>query len=672
MKGSDSNHRREDSGYATIKSEESRESHSSKSGFKSPGVSKSSGHASSSSGGGGNNPSSNHSTSLNGASSTTPSTTTTSTESRTPIHDSKLMEATNHHRSSLDALQGLPKDVPLGTYRPHGVFPSLPGLPTSYPGLDAATAAALGLGGAGAFRHPYPHLGSLPGYPPVSLGLSLAGYPALNYGRMKSVNGSDSFPMAVCRDPYCTGCPSSVLAMSGASASGAPQQAPPTSAPVPSVAATQTAAGTTAVCPAGCTHCDHQKIVIGTTSQHSLSTASTLTTTATSSSSSPFSPGSANTRPYVCNWIAGDNYCGKRFCSSEELLQHLRTHTSLSVPVSDSAGFSSLLNPSLHLHSHLFAQAASSSAAAAAAAALHRTYPTPPLSPLSMARYHPYSKPTSALSSLAGSSPLSNLGPNPGNQLASLAGTNPLLSLGNAAAAAAQNQLAALSAGNSLASLASGNPLASLSHSHLSPYAANPLAGHPSLGPYYSHPYSLYSQRLGTGVLPWMIMELRVLSPCHKDARTHTYTHSKCLKKNIMMIQYGNVVVLLFLENIVSGVRILFSPSHTYPVISLFLCVFLLYNFYFIWNTWFWSGKSKKYHFFGLDFYLFSSPFCMLLAHDRSIKFLFLQTYRNPFTRQPSCMHLCICIVKNKKTTYSIAFLYKIVFSNTISFFFTK
>ena len=83
-------------------------------------------------------------------------------------------------------------------------------------------------------------------------------------------------------------------------------------------------------------------------------------------------------------------------------------------------------------------------------------------------------------------------------------------------------------------------------------------------------------------------------------------------------------------------------------------------------------GKARNIIFFGLDFYLFSSPFCMLLAHDRSIKFLFLQTYRNPFTRQPSCMHLCICIVKNKKTTYSIAFLYKIVFSNTISFFFTK
>ncbi|CAG0916900.1 unnamed protein product [Notodromas monacha] len=35
--------------------------------------------------------------------------------------------------------------------------------------------------------------------------------------------------------------------------------------------------------------------------------------------------------PYVCNWIAGgEAYCGKRFSTSEELLAHLRTHTSSS------------------------------------------------------------------------------------------------------------------------------------------------------------------------------------------------------------------------------------------------------------------------------------------------------------------------------------------------------
>ncbi|KAL1123608.1 hypothetical protein AAG570_002684 [Ranatra chinensis] len=66
-------------------------------------------------------------------------------------------------------------------------------------------------------------------------------------------------------------------------------------------------------------------------------------------------------QPYVCSWIGPDaSYCGKRYPTSEELLAHLRTHTSESL--------------------------------------LHRTYPTPPLSPLgpppaAAARYHPYPKP---------------------------------------------------------------------------------------------------------------------------------------------------------------------------------------------------------------------------------------------------------------------------------------
>lgn len=33
------------------------------------------------------------------------------------------------------------------------------------------------------------------------------------------------------------------------------------------------------------------------------------------------------TSPYVCNWVAGTKHCGKSFATSEDLFQHLRTHT---------------------------------------------------------------------------------------------------------------------------------------------------------------------------------------------------------------------------------------------------------------------------------------------------------------------------------------------------------
>lgn len=33
--------------------------------------------------------------------------------------------------------------------------------------------------------------------------------------------------------------------------------------------------------------------------------------------------------PYVCNWVSGAKHCGKSFATSEDLFQHLRTHTQL-------------------------------------------------------------------------------------------------------------------------------------------------------------------------------------------------------------------------------------------------------------------------------------------------------------------------------------------------------
>jgi len=45
---------------------------------------------------------------------------------------------------------------------------------------------------------------------------------------------------------------------------------------------------------------------------------------ATTSSSPSLSVGSS---PYMCSWMQGRDFCGRRFNSSEELMSHLRTHT---------------------------------------------------------------------------------------------------------------------------------------------------------------------------------------------------------------------------------------------------------------------------------------------------------------------------------------------------------
>ncbi|XP_076666522.1 zinc finger protein Elbow [Andrena cerasifolii] len=186
----------------------------------------------------------------------------------------------------------------------------------------------------------------------------VAGNPYLSYARLKSSSGPDSL-MPLCRDPYCTGCQlnSHLFASSanGKLASG-----------------TTSASGS---CPAGCAQCDHKTgTPYGALGVAAYAHAQLAALAA------------ASQLPYVCNWIAGDTaYCGKRFSTSDELLQHLRSHTSVSTSgaTDPSAAALSLLSPSVGLPpTHpLFS----------------RTYPTPPLSPLATARYHPYGKPSPLL-----------------------------------------------------------------------------------------------------------------------------------------------------------------------------------------------------------------------------------------------------------------------------------
>lgn len=158
--------------------------------------------------------------------------------------------------------------------------------------------------------------------------------PYLNYtSRMKLPSGSAEPLMNGCRDPFCTGCSL-------------------TPHPV-------------GKCPTGCTQCEHS----ATKSSYAHQMAA-----ATYAHAQLAALAAASQMPYVCNWIAGDAaYCGKRFGTSDELLQHLRTHTA-SMPESMLNSATAGLPPTHPL--------------------FQRTYPTPPLSPLSSSRFHPYSKPS--------------------------------------------------------------------------------------------------------------------------------------------------------------------------------------------------------------------------------------------------------------------------------------
>lgn len=224
------------------------------------------------------------------------------------------------------------KDLPLGTFKPGAGLPLPSGLLPGYPPpggpfpLDVM---------ASSFLSPHALKGGL--------------NPYLNYARLKSAAGTDPL-VPVCRDPYCTGCQLNSHLIPGAGGKPAP-------------------------CPGGCAQCEH------TTKPSGFLPTSTAGTAAAAAYAHAqlAALAAASQLPYVCNWIAGDAaYCGKRFSNSEELLQHLKTHTSITNSDSSNSSSLSLLNsppglpPTIPL--------------------LHRNYPTPPLSPLATARYHPYSK----------------------------------------------------------------------------------------------------------------------------------------------------------------------------------------------------------------------------------------------------------------------------------------
>ncbi|XP_017002886.2 zinc finger protein Elbow isoform X2 [Drosophila takahashii] len=205
--------------------------------------------------------------------------------------------------------------------------------------------------------------------------------PYLNYARMKGLTEQSMMAATpnVCRDPYCTGCPASPHYIN--KAAGQP-------------------------CPAGCPQCEGgggggggggaSKSSNSQGGSGSSAQAAAAAAAASSYHAQLAALAAASQMPYVCSWIGSDAaYCGKRFGTSDDLFQHLRTHTA-SVP-----------------------DAVLSAAAAGGIPPNHplfqRTYPTPPLSPLSAARYHPYGKPSMLPPSLAppGMSGMPGLPPHP-------------------------------------------------------------------------------------------------------------------------------------------------------------------------------------------------------------------------------------------------------------------
>lgn len=228
------------------------------------------------------------------------------------------------------------------------------------PGMQENPAFRPPFAGASPFSHHHAAAAALLGYPSAVQAANASPY--LNYARVKTPSGGETL-VPVCKDPFCTGCQYS---MHNA----------------------QMMMGASGPCPGGCTQCDHQKYGLAM----ALSSLGPMPPPSLSYPGASLAGGGG--RPYVCNWITGESYCGKRFTTSDELLQHLRNHTSIAG--SDHAAASAALLNNPHTHPLLSPSAALHRAtAAAAAAAGGNGYPQPSLSPLS-ARYHPYGKPPNA------------------------------------------------------------------------------------------------------------------------------------------------------------------------------------------------------------------------------------------------------------------------------------
>lgn len=286
------------------------------------------------------------------------------------------MVPSNAHLGSLkhpphpSLYHGLPAGMHLGSYPNlslygHGLAPEAAANPLYQSQLSAHAAGLAVAANASALK--------------MSSAASVSPYVA--YARVRTPSGGTTL-IPICRDPYCTNCQLTLQNSHLSSTCTAP----------------------------GCAQCAHEKSLTLSQSSYgysslpnsslamlsSLSSAGALPSMSTSSfpHGALYHPNLMGAHhaaglPYVCNWVSGHEYCGKRFTTSEELLQHLRTHTS-SIDASSLAAYNLAL-PGASALAGLHGPYPSTGGLSPNS--LRRTYPTS-LSPvsnlLSSNRFHPY------------------------------------------------------------------------------------------------------------------------------------------------------------------------------------------------------------------------------------------------------------------------------------------
>lgn len=299
-----------------------------------------------------------------------------SSHSSSVMQSSSLSSAVKPSATHPSMLSGLPTAAHLAGYAnplalmSHGLDPSSSSYHSAlaaHSSLSSFTAAAAAAAQSSALKAA------------AAAGSPTALSPFVTYARVRTPSGATTL-VPVCRDPYCSNCQLTVQNSHLSSTCNSP----------------------------GCAQCAHEKSLtslsaLGLPSASSMLLPSLSSASSLSSSMSALSslhslyPHSALVAahqglPYICSWVSGNDYCGKRFSSSEELLQHLRTHTSSMDVSALTASYGLGLPSTLAAYPHLSAPLSPNS--------LRRTYPTslsPVSSLLGATRYHPYKSPLSAV-----------------------------------------------------------------------------------------------------------------------------------------------------------------------------------------------------------------------------------------------------------------------------------